>query len=255
MRNITYLSSPTDVSMGDQWFQIVDLDHFWIRRRFEVFRRLAGGLIGGARELAEIGCGHGLLQRQVEGSYGREVTGFDLNENALIKNLSRSAVFCYDICKKNSEFQKRFDLVFLFDVLEHINDEDQFLGALNFHLAPGGKLVVNVPAGQWLYSAYDLAVGHKRRYSIRSLRDMAERNSLEINEWSYWGFPLVSALMLRKLWILGQHDENKIIAEGMDSRTNTIDQLLGLLAKCEPIPQRLLGTSLMAVLQVRAHPH
>src|SRR2546427_4118584 len=34
---------------------------------------------------------------------------------------------------------------------------------LKFHLAPGGKLVVNVPAGKWLHSAYDEAVGHLRR--------------------------------------------------------------------------------------------
>jgi SAM-dependent methyltransferase len=239
--------------MGDLWFQIADFDHFWVRRRFEVFRRLAGGLIPGARDLAEIGCGHGLFQRQVEESYGREVTGFDLNEIALKKNLScRSAVFCYDICQENSEFKKRFDVIFLFDVLEHIDDEDQFLAALDFHLAPGGKLVVNVPAGQWAYSAYDRAVGHKRRYSIRSLRNSAERNSLEINEWSYWGLPLVSALMLRKLWLLGRHDENEIISAGMGSRNSTINQLLGSLSKCEPIPQRLLGTSLMAVLQGRS---
>ncbi|MFZ0969888.1 MAG: hypothetical protein WAN13_16575, partial [Candidatus Acidiferrales bacterium] len=70
-RNITYLSAPVGVSMADQWFDIAALDHFWIRRRFDVFRRLSGDLIPQARDIAEIGCGHGLVQRQIEDAYGR----------------------------------------------------------------------------------------------------------------------------------------------------------------------------------------
>jgi SAM-dependent methyltransferase len=249
---IVYLSPPSEVSMADRWFETASDDHFWIRRRFNVFRRLAGDLVPGARELAEIGCGNGLFQRQIEEVYGRQVTGFDLNEFALKKNLScLSTVCCYDIYQRDPALRARFDLIFLFDVLEHIADEDRFLPALLFHLAPGAKLVVNVPAGEWAYSAYDHAAGHVRRYSIRSLRDAAERNNLEVMEWSYWGLPLVPILVLRKFWLLGMHDRDKIISAGFDSRMSAINQLLGFVSSCELIPQTFLGTSLMAVLQVR----
>jgi 2-polyprenyl-3-methyl-5-hydroxy-6-metoxy-1,4-benzoquinol methylase len=252
LRNIEYLSAPAAVSMADQWFEIAAIDHFWIRRRFDVLRRLAGGLISAAREMAEIGCGNGLLQRQIEETYGREVTGFDLNEYALRQNLSRiSKVCCYDIYQEDMALRERFDLIFLFDVLEHVADEDRFFKALMFHLAPGGKVVVNVPAGMWAYSAYDEAAGHARRYSIRTLRAAAERNNLEVTDWSYWGLPLVPALALRKLWLIGHHDQNKIISAGFDSRTPAINKTLGFVARCEPIPQKFLGTSLMAVLQAR----
>jgi len=88
-RTLTYLSSPAEVSMANWWFALATIDHFWIRRRFDVFRRLAGSLIPMAGEIAEIGCGHGLLQRQIEETYGREVTGFDLNEFALKQSLAR----------------------------------------------------------------------------------------------------------------------------------------------------------------------
>jgi SAM-dependent methyltransferase len=247
-----YLSPPAEVSMADRWFETATTDHFWVRRRFDVFRRLAGNLIPGARELAEVGCGHGLLQSQIEEVYGRQVTGFDLNEFALKQNLSRiSTVCCYDIQQMDPPLRARFDLIFLFDVLEHIADEDRFLPALLFHLAPRGKLVVNVPAGQWAYSAYDRAAGHVRRYSIRSLRDTAKRNNLEITKWSYWGLPLVPILMLRKIWLLGMHDQSKIISAGFGSRTSAINELLGFICRCELIPQTFLGTSLMAVLQGR----
>jgi 2-polyprenyl-3-methyl-5-hydroxy-6-metoxy-1,4-benzoquinol methylase len=252
-RTLTYLSSPAEVSMANWWFEIATIDHFWIKRRFEVLRRLAGSLIHSAGEIAEIGCGHGLLQRQIEEAYGREVTGFDLNEFALKQSLARrSNIFCYDIHQQVPSLRQRFDLVFLFDVLEHMADEDHFLRAVMFHLAPGGKLVLNVPAGKWAYSAYDEAAGHVRRYSIRSLEDTAGRNRLQIANSSYWGLPLAPTLLLRRLWLLGKRDRDrdKIISEGFSPRTKVLNRLLSLVSRCEPIPQRFLGTSIMAVLEV-----
>ncbi len=77
----------------------------------------------------------------------------------------------------------------------------------------------------------------------------SKRNHLEISECTYWGLPLVPTLVLRKLWLLGQHDKDKIISSGFDSRNNIINQLLGIISRCEPIPQTFLGTSLMAVLE------
>jgi SAM-dependent methyltransferase len=236
--------------MADRWFEIAAVDHFWICRRFEVFRRIAGGLIADSRAMAEFGCGHGLLQLQIEQAYGREVTGFDLNEIALKQNVSqRSTISCYDICEKDSTLREKFDLIFLFDVLEHIANEDGFLNALLYHLAPSGRLVVNVPAGMWAYSAYDVAAGHVRRYSVRSLRGVAERNGLHVKNYTFWGLPLVPTLLVRKLWLLGSRNADDVISAGFDSRTKSLNQLLGILSRCEPIPQTLLGTSLMAVLE------
>ena len=237
--------------MGDRWFEIASIDHFWIRRRFQVLQRLAGGELSAAQHIAEIGCGHGLLQRQIEDAYGREVTGFDLNEYALKQNRSRrSRVCCYDILQMDAQLKEQFDVIFLFDVLEHITEEDRFLRALAFYIAPGGKLLINVPAGQWAYSSYDVAVGHVRRYSIQMLRQSLGRSQFKIEGWTYWGLPLVPTLMLRKLWLWGSRDQGKTITAGLDTRTPGINRALRLLATCEFIPQKLLGTSLMAILQV-----
>ncbi|HKV76953.1 MAG TPA: class I SAM-dependent methyltransferase [Candidatus Sulfotelmatobacter sp.] len=236
--------------MADRWFEIASTDHFWVRRRLQVLQKLAGNLIASATEMAEIGCGHGLLQREIEDTYGRDVTGFDLNEYALKQNVSRrGSVVCYDIFQKNSILREKFDLVFLFDVLEHITGEDSFLEALLFHVAREGKIILNVPAGQWAYSAYDVAAGHVRRYSIQILRKTAARNQLRIQAWSYWGLPLIPTLALRKLWLLGKRDKAAIINSGFDSRSSLMNEALGIASRCEMIPQTLLGTSLMAVLE------
>jgi len=241
--------------MADQWYEIATIDHFWIRRRFEVLRYLASDLIAGVGEIAEIGCGHGLLQLQIEEAFSREVTGFDLNEHALKQNVSRrSQIFCYDIQHRHPEVRNRYNLILLFDVLEHISDEDKFLAALFYHLKPGGKLVMNVPAGEWAYSKYDEAAGHVRRYSIRSLRMVAARNGLEILKWSYWGLPLLPLLVLRKVWLSLNRDMTKTISTGFDSRTSAINRSLEMVSRCEPMPQKLCGSSVMAVLQVNDHP-
>jgi len=250
LRKIAYLSPAAEVSMADRWFEIASIDHFWVQRRFEVFQKLGGGLISKTAKLAEIGCGHGLMQRQIEIAYGRGVTGFDLNDFALKQNLSRqSGVYCYDIFQRDPALKSAFEIIFLFDVLEHIADEDSFLSALMFHLAPEGKLIVNVPAGQWAYSEYDVAAGHVRRYAIEDFQALAKRNKLEITNWTYWGLPLIPTLMIRKLWLMGEGDQSKIITSGFDARSTWINRTMGSLAGLEWIPQKFLGTSLMAILR------
>ena len=251
-RKVEYLSPPAKVSMADRWFEIASADHFWVRRRFEVLERLAGNLLNNAGEMAEIGCGHGVLQKQVEERYGRELAGFDLNEYALKQNVSqKSRVYCYDIFQQHAALRARFDVVFLFDVLEHIAVEDGFLEAVLFHLAPQGKIVLNVPSGQWAYSEYDRAVGHVRRYSVSTLRQTGARCGIRIQAWTYWGLPLIPTLALRKLWFRGdgKGDNPAVISSGFDSRSRAINNLLWLACQCEVIPQHWWGTSLMAILE------
>lgn len=248
---IRYISPAAAVSMGDDWYGIASLNHFWIRRRFEVLNRLAGETIRRASAISEVGCGHGLLQRQIEDCYGCEVTGFDLNELALNQTASRtSPVCCYDLFQKNSEFKERFDLILLFDVLEHLQDEDEFTKAIQFHLAPQGKVLVNVPAMQALWSKYDEAAGHFRRYNIEALRRVAERNGMAIGAWSYWGAPLTPLLALRKLWLAARPPKS-VISTGFDPGSLVMDRLLFQLSRCEQVPQHLIGSSLMAVLEMR----
>lgn len=64
---------------------------------------------------------------------------------------------------------ERYDTILYIDVLEHIADHREELARAARCLRPGGHLVVLAPAHPWLYSAFDSAVGHHRRYQRRSL--------------------------------------------------------------------------------------
>jgi SAM-dependent methyltransferase len=245
-REVAYLSASAPVNMGDWWFDIATSDHFWIRRRFEVMKRLADSVVRKSRSIAEVGCGNGLLQRDVEDYYGIPVAGFELNGIALQKNVSRlSPLYCYNIHQRNPEFRHHFDLLMLFDVLEHIDDENGFLQAVKFHLAQSGSLLINVPAHQFFYSDYDRAAGHIRRYSASQLEGVAKRNGFKVHAFTYWGLPLVPLLLLRKAMRM-QSGNGKA---GFDMRSNMMNILLGFLARAELVPQRFLGTSVMAVLE------
>ena len=63
----------------------------------------------------------------------------------------------------------RYDTILYIDVLEHIADDAAELAAAARRLAPGGHLVVLSPAHQFLFSRFDAAIGHHRRYCARSL--------------------------------------------------------------------------------------
>jgi SAM-dependent methyltransferase len=247
---VIYTSAPAPVSMADHWYEMAHPNHFWIRRRFEVLKRLAGPLIRNGAAIAEIGCGNGLVQRAIEEHYGVGVHGFDLNELALKKTISRTSnCYCYDIHQRSEEFRARFDMVLLLDVLEHIADEDAFLQSVKYHMTDSGVLIVNVPAYQSLYSRYDITLGHFRRYRGGTLRGVLERNGLRIRAWTYWGAGLMPLLIARKALTALRRKEEDIVSSGFDPGSRAANYALGLLARCEPIPQMLFGTSLMAVVE------
>jgi hypothetical protein len=68
-----------------------------------------------------------------------------------------------------------FDTILYIDVIEHIeNDQAELLAAVQ-HLSRGGHLIVLSPSHNWLFSPFDQAIGHFRRYTRASLREAVPR--------------------------------------------------------------------------------
>ena len=68
---------------------------------------------------------------------------------------------------------ERYDTLLYIDVLEHIEDDAAEFRAAASRLKPGGRVVILVPAHAWLYSPFDQAIGHFRRYDRKTLRSAA----------------------------------------------------------------------------------
>jgi SAM-dependent methyltransferase len=64
---------------------------------------------------------------------------------------------------------EKFDTLLYIDVLEHIEDDRAEMRAALAHLAPGGKIIVLSPAHPWLFTPFDRALGHFRRYTKATL--------------------------------------------------------------------------------------
>jgi SAM-dependent methyltransferase len=74
--------------------------------------------------------------------------------------------------------EQQFDTILYIDVVEHLKDHDREVALAAAHLAPGGALIILSPAHQFLFSPFDRAVGHYRRYSRKTLAAIAP-SSLE----------------------------------------------------------------------------
>ncbi|HEX9368290.1 MAG TPA: class I SAM-dependent methyltransferase [Vicinamibacterales bacterium] len=96
---------------------------------------------------------------------------------------------------------RRFDCVLYIDVLEHIEDDAAEARRGASRLNPGGALVVLAPAHQSLFSPFDAAVGHYRRYDKAMLRSIAppglELVRLEYLDSTGWILSLLNRLVLK----------------------------------------------------------
>jgi SAM-dependent methyltransferase len=101
------------------------------------------------------------------------------------------------------EFQTSFDLITLFDVIEHVDEDLASLEVLSRLLKPGGRMVITVPAFNFLWSAHDDENQHKRRYRASDFSALAAQANLTLDYVSYfnfWLFPPVFAVrMFRKI--------------------------------------------------------
>jgi SAM-dependent methyltransferase len=73
---------------------------------------------------------------------------------------------------------KHFDALIYIDVLEHIEDDRAEMERARERLRPGGVLIVLCPAHQWLFTPFDKAIGHFRRYSRASMAAVAPTTGL-----------------------------------------------------------------------------
>jgi hypothetical protein len=118
------------------------------------------------------------------------------------------------------------------------------------HLKPGGLLLLNVPALQSLFSAFDVAAGHYRRYDRGRLT--AELTGWEILDLRYWGLALVPLLWVRKLLLRAPTDET--IRRGFGPPGAFTRFCLRSIAAVETalLPRAPVGTSLLAIARARS---
>ena len=129
----------------------------------------------------EVGCGNGnftvLLAQQCD-----RITGIDINREYVEtarKRLAKQANVT--ILQENATKLRSgnsFDTIIMLDVLEHIEDDIATLEQLYSLLTPQGKLIIKVPALNYIYGEMDRAIGHYRRYNKNTLVNTFQKANL-----------------------------------------------------------------------------
>ncbi len=174
--------------------------HWWYRGRRTVLDGAIAALDlpAGARIL-DAGCGSG--RNMVELARFGTVTGVELSGTSVDVARGRESGEVVEGSVLEMPFaDDSFDLAVSLDVIEHLEDDLTALRELRRTVAPGGLLLVTVPAYQWLWSGHDVINHHHRRYTRRTLQRVAEQAGWRQARTTYFNSLLLPvAIVLRVL--------------------------------------------------------
>jgi SAM-dependent methyltransferase len=174
--------------------------HWWYRGRRKVIECVLCGVeLPPRARILDAGCGSG--RNMLELNRHGTVTGVELSptSSALARKRDAGEVLTCSVLEMPFA-ENSFDLAVSLDVIEHLDDDLEALRELRRVVAPGGALLVTVPAYQWLWSGHDEINHHRRRYTRRSLHDVAERAGWRQVRTTYFNSLLLPiAIILRVL--------------------------------------------------------
>jgi len=152
---------------GHELIKEKEKNSFWFSHRLECLKKVIPS--SSIETTIDIGGGNGEFSKYLQ-SIGIETLllepgvrgAINANENGIENIINGSLMDAGFI-------DSAFHSAVLLDVLEHIECDEKFLAEIFRILKPGGKLILTVPAFQFLFSSFDKEVGHYRRYTLNNL--------------------------------------------------------------------------------------
>lgn len=227
--------------------------HWWFRGRREIIQSLfKRHIISRVQRALDVGCGTG-ANALLLCPYAREVVGWEANEESVALSRIKHPDLTVERVRFPEEMPQTdsFDIITLFDVLEHIEDDRAALRALESLLAPKGIAFLTVPAFPFLWSEHDVTLHHYRRYTRKTLlARIHESTSLRVLSVNYFNvllFPLIAAIRLLKRNVHSSQSDFSI------GSAHTLNDILSWIFGIErfivhdlPVP---FGASLLVVLK------
>ena len=157
--------------------------HRWIVSEFRPYL---------GRTVAEIGAGMGNLSQLLLETGIDKLCAFEPSANMYplleekFRDTERIVTFNGYFEETGRQYRDFFDSVVYVNVLEHIEDDRNALLFARTTLRNDGYLLIFVPALSWLFSDFDRAVGHFRRYHKRPLSDLVKTAGFRVEALKYF---------------------------------------------------------------------
>lgn len=262
---MTGLAPPDDESLEEPRFPedahrvlaSLRAGHFWFTHRRSSIVRAAEACLGArtnARVL-ELGCGDGEIAAALSQRWWTVGLERRLGDLLLARRRGVSRVVAAE--GSTPPFLRCFDLVGLFDVVEHVQDDAGLLRTASALAVPGGWILLTVPADPRLLSKFDRYAGHYRRYTRGMVLELLKKAGLDAVQI----IPL-----FRMLWPLGRihallQGKGEVTDPGKEYRVPgflnwVLGRALSLERRVLADSQRGIGTSWLAVgrASVRTEP-
>lgn len=203
--------------------------------QFSLFEKYLSG------SLAEVGPGNCIhIKKYIKKA--SKITLFEPSTNFYsrlkkIKSPKVKLIKNYFNSKKNN-----FDAIICLDVIEHIKDDKREVKKLINSLRKGGKLIIIVPAFNFLYSKFDQDIGHFRRYSKRNIKFLFKKLNCKILENKYFDSIGFCLSLLSKFF-------TKNYKKNIKYKINFWDKLIPISKFMDKIINFSFGKSLMIILE------
>lgn len=238
--------------------------HFWYagRHRFLMYAVRRHIPRGANHSAIDIGGGCGGWVRYA-GEHGQDV----FSELALADSSRVALVEATDVVPVDTDrfqidlmdlrWSKRWESVFLLDVIEHLPDDVGAMTQVRDALKPGGLVFVTVPALNVFWSYNDELAHHQRRYSRRDFEQLAIASGLELVDARYFMFLLSPLYWLQRRFMarakFQDQDKKQLQAEASAVPNVLVNAVLkGVFNAETPLGHRLFfpwGTSLLGVFR------
>jgi SAM-dependent methyltransferase len=176
---------------NEMWFAVEE-NSFWFRHRNAVIIETVKRHAPERGAFFDVGGGNGFVAEAL-GREGFETVVVEPGRAGALNARRRGLPIVICSTAQSAGFRPgSLPSVGMFDVLEHVADDEQMLRHVHQRLQPGRRLFLTVPSYRWLWSHEDAFVGHYRRYTRTSLKAVLERAGFEVEFQSYffWFLPL-----------------------------------------------------------------
>ena len=161
--------------------------HWWWRAREALILDRLRKLVpeDGWDRVLDVGCGDGLTLGSLA-QFAQEVEGLEVDPTIVSPPTLQRFRIHTGVLDDKFDPADRYDLITMLDVLEHIKDPVAALQRSRELLAPGGSVLITVPAFRALWTNHDDVNHHFTRYTRRTLSEVLQESGLTCLESSYF---------------------------------------------------------------------